>query len=68
MLSSEHGEATAETCKKLIPKKALDNLLARLLMVPKAEVDAAVAKPIRRSASGSGLAKGRQRKIKPTRG
>jgi hypothetical protein len=33
--------------KTLIPEKALDDVLARLLAVPKVEVDAAVAKPIR---------------------
>jgi len=34
--------------KPLIPVKDLDQVLGRLLAVPKAEVDDAVAKPIRR--------------------
>jgi hypothetical protein len=41
------AKPTTQKPKPLIPKKALDDVLARLLAVPKAEVDAAVAKPVR---------------------
>jgi hypothetical protein len=48
------------TLQPLIPEKELNRVLTGLLAVPKAEVDAAVAKPIRRK-----KAKATKRKGKP---